>query len=217
MKYTGRITLLFISISVSILECMFGLDIENGEIFFDIAIAVIAWGVGWSLDKMIFLSNKDHLTGLYNRRFIDKIMPKLISRARVRDQQICLFNIDINNFKGLNDTYGHNSGDTALKLLANILLVNTRKSDVVARWGGDEFLIIAPDIDKSNAEIIIQRIYEAVDKKLKNSSKDIVNLKLGISVGVASCPEDAKTFDELLSIADKKMYNLKVLQNKIWI
>ena len=208
MKYTGRISLVVLSLSVSIIEIVLGRDVVVSEFFTDIIFAAIAWYVGGLYDKATFFAYNDSLTKVYNRRYADKVVPKLFHRAKTRQEPISVFSLDINNFKCLNDYYGHQVGDLALEKLSKLLLDNVRKKDIVFRWGGDEFLVIAPNTDIDIVNSFITRINNAVSFEVeKFNNKDI---KLGISIGYAVFPQDGQTFDELLSKADKKMYKVKI-------
>jgi diguanylate cyclase (GGDEF)-like protein len=206
MKYTGRVTLLFISLTASIIEFLLGIDIEKFELYFDIA-AALAWYVGGLYEELKFLSFKDYLTKTYNRRYGDQVIPKLLYKGKLKKQPITLFSLDMNNFKSINDNYGHGAGDLALKKLSKLLVNNIRKNDLVFRWGGDEFLIVTPNLGKEGAEYLVHRINKAVDNEVNKFNN--ANINLGISIGFAVFPGDGKTFDQLLSIADKKMYKVK--------
>jgi diguanylate cyclase (GGDEF)-like protein len=121
-----------------------------------------------------------------------------------KDEKLCLFLIDVDDFKMINDTYGHETGDKVLQHFSNVLLNNTIRSDIVARLAGDEFLIISPSIDGMGKDLLIKRIHE----DLKNSIEKI-NLEISVSIGTSEYPSDAKTLDVLLDIADQQMYKLK--------
>jgi diguanylate cyclase (GGDEF)-like protein len=207
MKYTGRVTLLLLSLTASIIEFSLGIDIEKSEIYFDLVAAALAWYVGGLYDQLKFLSFNDYLTKTYNRRYADQVIPKLLYKGKLNKRPITLFSVDINNFKSINDNYGHGTGDIALKKLSELLVNNIRKNDIVFRWGGDEFLIVTPNIGKEEAENLVHRINKAVENEMKQFNH--TNLNLGISIGFAVFPEDGKTFDQLLTLADKKMYTIK--------
>ncbi|OLS35401.1 GGDEF domain-containing protein [Bacillus sp. MRMR6] len=208
MKYTGRVTLLLLSLTASIIEFLLGIDIERFEVYFDISAAALAWYVGGLYDKLKFLSFKDYLTKINNRRYADQVIPKLLYKGKLIKKPITLFSLDMNNFKSINDNYGHGTGDNAIKKISELLVNNIRKNDLVFRWGGDEFLIVTPNIGKEGAENLVHRINHAVDNEMKKFNN--ANINLGISIGFAVFPEDGKTFDQLLTIADKKMYKVKV-------
>lgn len=165
----------------------------------------LAWWFGKHYDIAKFLSENDALTGVYNRRYCDKAFNKLLHEAKLKSEKLGIFIIDIDNFKSINDTHGHSVGDLILKDISKLLMSNTRKNDCVFRWGGDEFLILTPNMDRDGAKKTIERINEAIEIEVQKT----MNVNFSISGGFAIYPEDAHTFDELLSIADKKMYQIK--------
>jgi diguanylate cyclase (GGDEF)-like protein len=190
----------------------YGVIFDWSVVSLTIGLGLLSWWLGKQYDKAKFFSEKDYLTGVYNRRFVEEKFPKLVALSERQKQQLAIFVIDLNNFKQLNDTVGHHSGDKALKLLATILEINTRQSDIVARWGGDEFLIIAPVTDLQGAKKIRAKIEEKVNEELKKYLQ--VKVNVGVSIGIALYPDDAKSFDELLKVADKNMYELKIHQRR---
>lgn len=208
MKRTGRITLLSLYLLVLIIEKLLGKDLSFGEIIGDIGYGVLAWYAGRVYDKLKFIAYNDYLTKVYNRRYGNEIIPKLIQKAKIKKESVAILCLDVNNFKSLNDNYGHQMGDLALQKLSEVLLENVRRNDLVIRWGGDEFLIIAMNADRDIAEKLIDRMNLAVEAEVKKFKDQEINL--GISVGYAVFPEDGINFDELLSIADKKMYRVKI-------
>jgi diguanylate cyclase (GGDEF)-like protein len=168
---------------------------------------ILAWWFGWQYDKAKFFSEMDVLTEVYNRRAIYKIFPRL------KNRHFSILIVDINNFKYINDTFGHRSGDKALKILSKILKEHTYKGSLIARWGGDEFVIITPFTDYNSVERMVNRIQEAIQREL-DKYKHCLLKSVGVSIGVAVYPADGKTLDELLHVADKNMYQVK--KNKIW-
>ncbi|MBP2644501.1 MAG: diguanylate cyclase [Firmicutes bacterium] len=165
----------------------------------------IAWWMGNQYDKAKFYSEKDSLTGLYNRRFIDKLFPTLLAQMDRRKAKLSISILDCDNFKVINDMYGHKKGDLVLQEFSSLLLSKTRKSDIVVRWGGDEFLIVAPFADEKHTEVIIGRYTHALQEL---SSK--LQLEISCSSGYAIYPTDAKDMESLIQIADRKMYNHKI-------
>jgi diguanylate cyclase (GGDEF)-like protein len=115
-----------------------------------------------------------------------------------------LFFIDVDHFKKINDTYGHEMGDKVLQSISSILLANATKKDIVARWAGDEFLIIAPYSDGKSEDVILTQIRNA----LKRLSED-VKIDISVSIGSSMYPNEARTLEALLNIADRKMYTMK--------
>ena len=109
-------------------------------------------------------ATSDALTGLYNRRFLDEFLERELARADRKELPVCLVLIDIDNFKSVNDTYGHQTGDLILKEMGKLIKTSIRKSDFGCRWGGDEFIILFP-------ECTIQDAYGRADEFRKKSCK----------------------------------------------
>jgi diguanylate cyclase (GGDEF)-like protein len=208
MKYNGRITLLLLSLLTSCVFLVFGKSYNPYLLTFSVINAGIAWLFGGLYDRYKFLSFNDYLTKVYNRRYGYKVIPKLITFANLRNEPLAILNIDINNFKYLNDNYGHEYGDQVLQEFSTIVLHSIRKNDLLFRWGGDEFLVILQNADRQAADKLSKRLNETVNNELKQSMKEIdINLSIGYSV----FPEDGQTFDKLVSIADNNMYEVKEL------
>ena len=211
MKYKGRIT-------ATILIVLFSLSLRvYGNIYYDypydkfpfitLGIAPVFWWLGKQYDVVRFYSEKDYLTKIYNRRYIFHKFPKLSALIDRKNEKLTLFFIDINNFKMINDNNGHEVGDEVLKHLSNILVRTTRKSDIVARLAGDEFIIITPFIEKNGMNGIVNRI----NNELIKISEEL-NFDISVSIGTSVYPNDAKTLDGLLHIADQNMYKQKSLK-----
>ncbi|MDP1784141.1 MAG: GGDEF domain-containing protein [Sulfuricurvum sp.] len=145
----------------------------------------------------------DHLTGVYNRHKFEELFTLEAERARRFSLPLSLILIDIDHFKLVNDTYGHDTGDEVLKQLANIVQENIRKLDVFARWGGEEFLLLCPSTDLDNIQILADKLRLAVD----NSTFPKVN-HLTISIGVSTF-EKSDSFSELFKRADQGLYYAK--------
>jgi diguanylate cyclase (GGDEF)-like protein len=166
---------------------------------------VMAWIFGKQYDKAKFYSENDTLTGIYNRRAIDACFAKAAAMTDGCGQKLAVFLIDVDNFKQVNDNFGHKEGDHLLKCLSNELVKSVRRTDIVARWGGDEFVILSPNITKrDNVLEIMQRINE----NLENISTS--QMGVSVSIGVAMYPNEGRSFDDLLKSADKRMYNMKI-------
>jgi len=162
-------------------------------------------------EALLALSLIDELTGLYNRRRFF-ILTEQYLRVAVRTKKRLLFLfIDMDNLKWINDHYGHNEGDQALIELANILKKTFRESDIIARIGGDEFVVLS-EITDQNGEMLTTRLYENIKDYNAKVSQDY---KLSISVGGAQFdPEYPISIDELLSKADALMYAQKRKRRK---
>ena len=161
------------------------------------------------------LATRDELTGLYNRRHFLELLEREISRAERYDQPMAVIMIDIDGgnrdnlgLKAINDTYGHQAGDTLLKTVGNFLYENIRRADVVARYGGDEFVLLAPQTGSEKAPALAARLC----RELREESFVVAGLTLHItvSVGIASFRRgagyDAAT---MIHLADQAMYCAK--------
>ncbi|HXX91500.1 MAG TPA: diguanylate cyclase [Acidimicrobiales bacterium] len=144
-------------------------------------------------------SERDVLTGLFNRRHMDETLEREVLRAVADDKHLSVLVVDIDNFKTLNDTRGHLAGDEALRDLARLLLRFTRGGDVVCRHGGDEFVLVLPGLERAAAA---QR---AEEMRAASSAE----LPFTISVGVASLPDDGTTGHEMLCNGDFFLYRAK--------
>lgn len=141
-----------------------------------------------------------------------EIAERFLNEAKRNNSLLGLMFIDVDNFKSINDTYGHKAGDKALAEIAGMLTKCTRKNDVVARFGGDEFLILLPYIKNfDNYKVIASRITKSRNK-IKNSNGEDINISL--SIGVSFYPYDGESINELMEQADKAMYDAKHIQGQ---
>lgn len=152
----------------------------------------------------------DALTGLRTRAALNAEIPQMLSQEKRRAGKCCLLMIDIDRFKEINDTYGHLSGDEAIKNVANILKASCREADVAYRYGGDEFTIFLLDADIRDVEKIIKRIREKLDKANKDKKFDIKeNVTLSIGISSVDYSENDKDKDKLIKEADVALYAVK--------
>lgn len=153
------------------------------------------------------LAYYDHLTGLANRTLFYNMADKFLEEAKRNGSKLGLMFIDIDHFKRINDMYGHKVGDQVLVEVANLLGKSTRKYDIISRHGGDEFLILLPNIKHySNYRIVASRISNANRKIIVSEN---VEVHISLSIGVSFYPKDGNTINELISKADKAMYCAK--------
>jgi diguanylate cyclase (GGDEF)-like protein len=154
------------------------------------------------------LSVTDDLTHLYNSRYLNLVLRKETKRASRSGRPLSLLFIDLDGFKAVNDTHGHLFGSRALVEAAAVIRQSARETDVVSRFGGDEFALVLPDTGGEGAFAVGERIREriAAHKFLAGEGLDI---HLTGSVGVATLPDVAASSDELVSAADKAMYAVK--------
>ncbi|WP_297447107.1 GGDEF domain-containing protein [Desulfurobacterium sp.] len=149
------------------------------------------------------LATKDMLTGAYNRwKFLEDFESEF-ERARRYNYPISLIMFDIDHFKKVNDTYGHDAGDRVLKKIAKIVKDNIRKLDTLVRWGGEEFIIFLPNTKKEGAAVLAEKIRQKIEK----ANFDEVG-KVTVSFGVAQI-EKNDTIDDLLKKVDKVLYKAK--------
>jgi diguanylate cyclase (GGDEF)-like protein len=153
-------------------------------------------------------ANRDYLTGLYNRRYFNTVSQDIIYISKRQKEPICVIMLDIDKFKNINDTYGHSIGDEVIKVLSNILEDTTRKSDIVSRYGGEEFAILLPFTNKEGAYKIAQKIRKAVENNKINIEDDKV-IQFTISIGIDYVKEIDTNVEVALSRADEALYIAK--------
>lgn len=155
------------------------------------------------------MAHHDLLTGLPNRALNQKLFAEMLDRpwpdAASATSKLTVFCVDLDGFKGVNDRFGHAAGDAVLVAVAKRLCASVRDADVVCRIGGDEFVILLPDITADEAAAVARRIITCVAEPFEFAPA----ARVGASIGVASAPRDGMTADELLSAADRAMYEAK--------
>ncbi|HBD7062429.1 TPA: diguanylate cyclase [Legionella pneumophila] len=150
---------------------------------------------------------RDPLTGLLNRRFLDEYVVKQIGQAKHSQTMIIFIMIDVDNFKRVNDNFGHNTGDRVLALLSKLLMSLIREGDLACRYGGEEFLLVLPYCNLDNAKQIAETIRNEVIKMPINIKNSVFNIT--ISLGISSYPNHGSTMQELIEAADKALYTAK--------
>ena len=152
-------------------------------------------------------SKCDSLTGLYNRGYFEDSLSGEISRARRYDTEFSILFLDLDDFKKVNDTLGHLAGDFVLKKVSNLIIKEKREEDVVARYGGEELVVILPETNKVNTIIKAERIR----KKIQDMPLVFDGQKIQISVsgGIATFPQDATEANKLIQCADQALYRAK--------
>lgn len=149
----------------------------------------------------------DTLTNLPNRRLLEDRLHQAVSRHARRPSSRCgLLFIDLDKFKAINDTHGHKAGDVVLQTVAQRIREEVRAGDTVARWGGDELVVVVEETDTAKIEQLVVRLRELVTATI---TFDGTALHVGVSVGVAIFPDDASSSTKLLKIADQRMYDDK--------
>ena len=156
-------------------------------------------------DELQTLVVTDSLTGLHNRRYLHERLADEINRAEQHRHSLALMLLDVDNFKLFNDTYGHLGGDRVLRLVAEALVETSAENDIVARYGGDEFVIVLPNVSRHEA-------YQAGEQLRKHVSGATIDFEgsepvpVAVSVGIAFYPDDATSEDRLIARADAALY-----------
>ncbi|HEX7524012.1 MAG TPA: GGDEF domain-containing protein, partial [Candidatus Deferrimicrobium sp.] len=182
--------------------------------FIDRLIASVAGQIGLFLhnnadrEKIRSLASRDALTGLYNFRSFQEIFDREFERFLRHGRNLSLMMIDLDNFKRINDTFGHQAGDHALCEVARILLANLRKTDYAFRYGGDEFVVLMAETDAERAAVFAQRIRASVKREVRELPH--CEFSFSTSIGIADC-SNLKSGDrgELLRLADEALYLAK--------
>lgn len=164
----------------------------------------VAWENVNLYEKLLNESISDPLTGLYNRRYILRRLKEEMERRKRYGGNFAVIMFDLENFKSINDTYGHEKGDEVLKLFAENVKDKLRKSDLFARYGGDEFLAVLMETKKEGALAVAKRIASSLEN-LKTPD----GIKVKANMGIAVYPDDGKTPQELINKADERMYKAK--------
>lgn len=156
----------------------------------------------------------DDVTGLYNQRKLYKDLEGAVKRFSETSEGFALLFIDIDHFKNVNDGHGHMVGTQLLADMAVLLKKTLRESDLIYRYGGDEFVMLIPAVSSDTAILIGERVLKSVKEKIFSIKENDIfdnseDFRLSVSVGVATYPEDAKSTEEILKIADKMMYEAK--------
>ncbi len=159
-------------------------------------------------EKVNFLAYHDRLTRLPSRELFYDRLSQAVSQARRKQERLALFFLDLDGFKAINDSYGHEAGDEVLKMTAKRLLACVRDIDTVSRFGGDEFAIVLGGIEQlSDATLIAEKIIHNINKPIV--LHDGSECGVGVSMGIAIYPDDAAEIDRLMSAADNAMYASK--------
>ena len=203
--------------------CWFGTGRRGNEPPFDLelrlepvmldgeaSVIALAWDVTQqhrTSEHLACLAYSDPLTGLANRALFADRLHQAMLHARRHDTMLAVLMVDLDGFKAVNDTYGHEAGDVALQIVGQRFLGCVRQGDTLARIGGDEFVVLLPLLsDRGAAEKVAQRMIAALAPPLDRIA---LPLAVGASIGIAAWPEHARSLDALLASADTAMYRAK--------
>lgn len=168
--------------------------------------------------ELKLLASQDYMTKLYNRRYFTETSVLILDLAKRNKTDSSIIMIDIDNFKNINDTYGHNIGDKVIIELSNILQKQTRKSDILSRWGGEEFIILLPNTKPVGATVLAEKMRQSVNQMVLNFKSEI-QLQFTISIGIAEVDREVDTsIENVVNRADKALYEAKNTgRNKICV
>lgn len=179
----------------------------NTTIFVSIDLAFL-WMMATSLrDELQTQAMTDPLTGVMNRRAFEEALTNAVTRSRETGQPLSVVMMDLDDFKGINDTLGHRAGDKALMVATQCLREGLREADAVARMGGDEFVILLPNCPRNGAHEIAERLRAAIEIRSVPFAEEAITLKA--SFGVATLSEPAMEGDALLIECDRALYTAK--------
>jgi diguanylate cyclase (GGDEF)-like protein len=189
-------------------------DLSRTQFFNAFVLALIIGGlvilVGRAFDTTERESLSDPLTGLANRRFLQEILLRELRRAQRSNQPVALMIVDIDHFKAVNDTFGHNAGDEMLEQVAGVMLSSVRATDFVVRYGGEEFVILLPETRLADAQQVAEKLRNTIGETvMESTSKPGLALRCTVSAGVAMYPVDAASGEMLILKADKALYFAK--------
>lgn len=209
MQFKGRFFAIGIVALFNVMRYIYyhvylGLKFEMNFFILFVIFTSIAWWCGKQYDRAKYYSEKDPLTNTYNRRMIEMLYPRLKDQCLKKKNKLAILMIDLDDFKKVNDLFGHHAGDRLLIDVAKLLQVTVGENGFVARWGGDEFLILMPRINQKSVLGYI--------KLLEKNGGSLLNpdeTRVGMSIGYAIMPEDGVELEELMRKADRRMYEKK--------
>jgi diguanylate cyclase (GGDEF)-like protein len=153
-------------------------------------------------------ADTDLVTGVHNHRYLQERLRQEVARGARSHSPLAVLMMDLDKFKQVNDRHGHADGDRVLHNIGATIMAQVRTTDIVARYGGDEFVVLMPDTSAERAELVTRRVVDAILERrheLSNGS----HVSVGVSAGLAQYPDDGRTTAQLLATADAAMYEAK--------
>lgn len=172
---------------------------------------VLCTAIVYRLQRHRQLSNNDRLTGLFNRAYFEEFLASEVRRSKRYGHPFAVAMLDLDRFKLFNDTWGHAAGDEALKLVADTIRKGRRTTDLVARYGGEEIVLVMPETTLATARQRLEAIREAVAAQQISVPKRSDAVTITVSAGVAEWPADGNNPEDLLHIADARLFHAKAL------
>lgn len=158
-------------------------------------------------ERVRYLATHDYLTGLLGLRTLKEQMPLIQGIAQRHDEKVAIMFLDLDGFKAINDTYGHDAGDEVLKTVARRIKKGIRETDIASRIGGDEFVLLISSLHaKEEAQHIADKLKLSIEKPIKVNDN---STKVGVSIGISIFPDDGQDAETLVKIADSRMYDIK--------
>jgi len=161
-------------------------------------------------EQLALFASTDELTGVHNRRTGLALLQQALQEFKGDKGMLTICYLDIDNLKQANDAFGHQEGDSLIRLVTEDIKKHIRRSDFVARMGGDEFLIVFPDCNAEHARLIVQNIVISLEERNQRKEKPYA---IGFSYGIESW-EPGKTYEDLVALADRRMYYVKRQHHK---
>ena len=166
-----------------------------------------------SRKRLATLANADKVTGIFNRQYFDRIAAEEFEKAKMARRNLSILFVDLDHFKEVNDNYGHRTGDDVLRAVAWLVQKACRNTDIVARYGGEEIVVLLPNTGSNDATKIGEEIREIVAKE----TRERLRVAVTVSVGVAAFPDHGDTLGGVLEKADKALYQAKEKgRNRVW-
>lgn len=181
---------------------------NNYKCIFIVIINTLIWYLfGFKIERYKELSHKDSLTGLYNRRYFSEILDIELKRAKRENSNLSLLFIDIDDFKSVNDNFGHKYGDIILVKFAKILKTEVRETDIISRWGGEEFVVLLHQKDMKASGAVAERLRKTVENQ---SFKPPITISIGVAIADGNV-----SLEEIVCLADNALYKAKERKNKV--